>query len=53
MEQGACLGIPGITAHRAVHVAGAPSEGERYWCKAELERLGLAPFNSRIGQEHA
>ena len=23
MEQGACLGIPGITAHRAVHVAGA------------------------------
>ena len=25
-EQGACLGIPGITAHRAVHVAG-PIEG--------------------------
>jgi NADPH2:quinone reductase len=23
MEQGACLGIPGITAHRAVHAAGA------------------------------
>lgn len=23
--QGACLGIPGITAHRAVHVAGSPS----------------------------
>jgi NADPH:quinone reductase len=23
MEQGACLGIPGITAHRAVHVGGA------------------------------
>jgi NADPH2:quinone reductase len=23
MQQGACLGIPGITAHRAVHVAGA------------------------------
>jgi NADPH2:quinone reductase len=22
MEQGACLGIPGITAHRDVHVAG-------------------------------
>ena len=22
VEQGACLGIPGITAHRAVHVAG-------------------------------
>src|SRR6266852_5260218 len=26
MEQGACLGIPGITAHRAVHVAG-PIDG--------------------------
>lgn len=25
MEQGACLGIPGITAHRAVHVAGGVS----------------------------
>src|SRR5215472_680555 len=27
MEQGACLGIPGITAHRAVHVGGAVSGG--------------------------
>src|SRR5499425_1777367 len=25
MEQGACLGIPGITAHRAVHLGGAVS----------------------------
>jgi NADPH2:quinone reductase len=25
MEQGACLGIPGITGHRAVHVAGSVS----------------------------
>jgi len=25
LEQGACLGIPGITAHRAVHVAGEVS----------------------------
>src|SRR5712692_9840965 len=25
LEQGACLGIPGITAHRAVHVAGSVS----------------------------
>jgi NADPH2:quinone reductase len=25
-EQGACLGIPGITAHRAVHVAGSVEE---------------------------
>src|SRR5580658_5237334 len=23
VDQGACLGIPGITAHRAVHIAGA------------------------------
>jgi NADPH2:quinone reductase len=27
LEQGACLGIPGITAHRAVHVAG-PVNGQ-------------------------
>src|SRR5499425_2276677 len=26
LEQGACLGIPGITAHRAVHVAGSVEE---------------------------
>lgn len=26
LEQGACLGIPGLTAYRAVHVAG-PVEG--------------------------
>src|SRR5215472_2331325 len=26
LEQGACLGIPGITAHRAVHVAGSVNE---------------------------
>jgi len=25
MDQGACLGIPGVTAHRAVHVAGSVS----------------------------
>jgi NADPH2:quinone reductase len=27
LEQGACLGIPGISAHRAVHVAGRVDEG--------------------------
>jgi NADPH:quinone reductase len=27
LEQGACLGIPGITAHRAVHVPGQVDEG--------------------------
>jgi NADPH:quinone reductase len=26
LEQGACLGIPGITAHRAVHVGGSVAE---------------------------
>jgi NADPH:quinone reductase len=26
MDQGACLGIPGITAHRAVHVAGSVTD---------------------------
>src|SRR5579863_2726274 len=26
MEQGACLGIPGITAHRAVHIGGPVNE---------------------------
>jgi NADPH:quinone reductase len=26
MEQGACIGIPGITAHRCVHIAGAVKE---------------------------
>ena len=26
LEQGACLGIPGITAHRAVHIAGQVDE---------------------------
>jgi NADPH:quinone reductase len=27
MDQGACLGIPGITAHRAVHIGGAVNGG--------------------------
>jgi NADPH2:quinone reductase len=27
LEQGACLGIPGVTAHRAVHVAGSVEGG--------------------------
>ena len=29
LEQGACLGIPGITAHRAVHVAGSVKGQDR------------------------
>ena len=50
-EQGACLGIPGITAHRAVHVAG-PVRGVPCWWKAVPARLRLVPFNSRIEREH-
>jgi NADPH:quinone reductase len=51
LEQGACLGIPGITAHRSVHVAGSV-EGRTVLCKAGLVRSGLARCNSRIEQEH-
>jgi NADPH:quinone reductase len=47
MEQGACLGIPGITAHRAVHVAGSVNgrtvlvqgaAGSVGFCAAQLAR---------------
>jgi len=51
MEQGACLGIPGITAHRAVHVGGAVSgrtvlvqgaAGAVGLCAVQLARYGGA-----------
>jgi NADPH2:quinone reductase len=51
MEQGACLGIPGITAHRAVHVAGAVNgrtvlvqgaAGSVGLCAVQLARLAGA-----------
>jgi NADPH:quinone reductase len=51
MEQGACLGIPGITAHRAVHIAGAVSgrtvlvqgaAGSVGLCAVQLARLAGA-----------
>jgi NADPH2:quinone reductase len=51
MEQGACLGIPGITAHRAVHVAGAVNgrtvlvqgaAGSVGLCAAQLARFAQA-----------
>src|SRR5215469_12753384 len=51
MEQGACLGIPGITAHRAVHVGGDVSGktvlvqgagGAVGLCAAQLARLAGA-----------
>jgi len=50
-EQGACLGIPGITAHRAVHVWRVRSRDAPYWYKAAQVRLELAPFSSRIERE--
>ena len=39
-EQGACLGIPGITAHRAVHVAG-PVEGRTVLVQGGAGAVGL------------
>src|ERR1700741_747296 len=40
MEQGACLGIPGITAHRAVHVAG-PVNGRMVLVQGAAGSVGL------------
>ncbi|MBV9405800.1 MAG: NADPH:quinone reductase [Acidobacteriaceae bacterium] len=40
MEQGACLGIPGITAHRAVHVAG-DVEGRTVLVQGAAGSVGL------------
>lgn len=40
MEQGACLGIPGITAHRAVHVAG-PISGRTVLVQGAAGAVGL------------
>ena len=40
VEQGACLGIPGITAHRAVHVAG-PVSGKTVLVQGAGGAVGL------------
>lgn len=40
MDQGACLGIPGITAHRAVHVAG-PVKGSTVLVQGAAGSVGL------------
>jgi len=40
VEQGACLGIPGITAHRAVHVAG-PVGGRTVLVQGAAGAVGL------------
>jgi NADPH:quinone reductase len=61
MEQGACLGMPGVTAHRAVHVAGdlvgrtvlvQGAAGSVGLCAVQLARhagarvIGTCTFNS-------
>jgi len=50
MEQGACLGIPGITAHRAVHVAG-PVRGRTVLVQGAAGSVGLCAVQlaSRAG----
>lgn len=40
VEQGACLGIPGITAHRAVHVAG-PIQGRTVLVQGGAGAVGV------------
>jgi NADPH2:quinone reductase len=40
MEQGACLGIPGITGHHAVHVAG-PVQGRTVFVQGGAGAVGL------------
>jgi NADPH:quinone reductase len=40
MEQGACLGIPGITAHRGVHVAG-PVRGRTVLVQGAAGAVGM------------
>lgn len=40
-EQGACLGIPGITAHRAVHAAGLP-DGKCVLVQGGAGAVGMA-----------
>lgn len=49
-EQGACLGIPGITAHRAVHVAG-PVEGRTVLVQGAAGAVGscAVQFGRRAG----
>ncbi len=52
MEQGACLGIPGLTAHRAVHVAG-PVSGRTVLVQGAAGAVGLcAVALARYGGAH-
>ena len=51
-DQGACLGIPGITAHRAVHVAG-PVEGRTLLVQGGAGAVGLCAVGlARHGGAH-
>jgi NADPH2:quinone reductase len=51
-DQGACLGIPGITAHRAVHVAGAVS-GRTVLVQGAAGAVGLcAVALARLAEAH-
>jgi NADPH2:quinone reductase len=49
-EEGACLGIPGITAHRAVHVAG-PVEGRTVLVQGAGGAVGMCAVQlaNRVG----
>ncbi len=49
-EIGACLGIPGLTAHQAVHVAGSVT-GKRCWSKGPAVLWVCAPCKSRASRE--
>ncbi|MDJ0749424.1 MAG: NADPH:quinone reductase [Woeseiaceae bacterium] len=60
-EQGSCLGIPGITAHRAVHVAGAVADrtiliqggaGAVGRCAVGLARLAGAKVIATVRADH-
>ena len=46
MEQAACLGIPGITPHRAVHVAGDVN-GKTVLIQGAAGSVGTVPFSWR------
>ncbi len=51
-EQGACLGIPGITAHRAVHIAG-PVAGRTVMVQGGAGAVGLcAVVLAKLARAH-
>ena len=46
-EQGACLGIPGITAHRCVHAAG-PVDGRTVLVQGGAGAVGICACSSPV-----